>query len=193
LAIMPFVIGGPEVKFCQSSLKSMSLYLPVCGRYFSIRCISLRITPPVTVLVVVFCVPMPMTTSWRASAGRASAAASSKTMRFMNGPPRTGVSLARQVPSRSQLQLGALGRHLRPLLGIGQRLARLRDHRPAPRVACVELQVGLLLGRQLVVGGNRVDGTFGHANGAVDARIRVDHEEVRPLVKAVDGAEIGRA
>ncbi len=69
LAIMPLVIGGPEVKFCQSSTKSMSLYLPVFGRYFWISFISFSTTPPVTVLVVVFCVPMPMTTSCRARAG----------------------------------------------------------------------------------------------------------------------------
>src|SRR4051794_34346117 len=38
----------------------MSLYLPVFGRCFSSRPSSLSTTPPVTVLVVVFCVPMPI-------------------------------------------------------------------------------------------------------------------------------------
>src|SRR6187431_584249 len=38
----------------------MSLYLPVLGRCFSSRPSSFRTTPPVTVLVVVFCVPMPI-------------------------------------------------------------------------------------------------------------------------------------
>src|SRR3954469_24293469 len=38
----------------------MSLYLPVFGRCFSNRPSSFRTTPPVTVLVVVFCVPMPI-------------------------------------------------------------------------------------------------------------------------------------
>src|SRR6195952_5357049 len=60
LAIMPLVIGGPEVAFCQLSLYSKSLYLPVFGRCFSKRPSSLRTTPPVTVFVVVFCVPMPI-------------------------------------------------------------------------------------------------------------------------------------
>src|SRR3954468_3909486 len=60
LAIMPLVIGGPEVAFCQLSLYSKSLYLPVFGRCFSRRPSSLSTTPPVTVLVVVFCVPMPI-------------------------------------------------------------------------------------------------------------------------------------
>ena len=54
LAIMPLVMGGPEVKFCQSSLNLMSLYLPVFGRYFSMSLSSFNTTPPVTVLVVVF-------------------------------------------------------------------------------------------------------------------------------------------
>src|SRR6185295_3977575 len=60
LAIMPLVIGGPDVAFCQLSLYWMSLYLPVFGRCFSSRPSSFRTTPPVTVLVVVFCVPMPI-------------------------------------------------------------------------------------------------------------------------------------
>ena len=72
---MPLMIGGPEVAFCQSSLKSMSLYLPVLGRCFSSSFSSLITTPPVTVLVVVFCVPMPMSPpAWRAlPPGRAAA------------------------------------------------------------------------------------------------------------------------
>src|SRR5882724_3695928 len=60
LAIMPLVIGGPDVAFCQLSLYWMSLYFPVFGRCFSSRPSSLSTTPPVTVLVVVFCVPMPI-------------------------------------------------------------------------------------------------------------------------------------
>src|SRR2546430_15655141 len=60
LAIMPLVIGGPEVAFCQLSLYWKSLYLPVFGRFFSSRPSSLMTTPPVTVLVVVFCVPIPI-------------------------------------------------------------------------------------------------------------------------------------
>ena len=57
---MPLVIGGPEVEFCQDSVYLKSLYLPVLGRCFSNRPSSFRTTPPVTVLVVVFCVPMPI-------------------------------------------------------------------------------------------------------------------------------------
>src|SRR5512139_618651 len=60
LAIMPLVIGGPDVAFCQLSLYWKSLYLPVFGRFFSRSPSSLMTTPPVTVLVVVFCVPMPI-------------------------------------------------------------------------------------------------------------------------------------
>src|SRR5258705_3971853 len=60
LAIMPLVIGGPDVAFCQLSLYWKSLYLPVFGKCFSSRPSSFRTTPPVTVLVVVFCVPMPI-------------------------------------------------------------------------------------------------------------------------------------
>src|ERR1700710_953195 len=60
LALMRLVSGGPDVAFCQLSLYSNSLYLPVFGRCFSSRPSSLRTTPPVTVLVVVFWVPMPI-------------------------------------------------------------------------------------------------------------------------------------
>src|SRR5690348_15981237 len=59
-AIMPLVIGGPDVAFCQLSLYWTSMYLPVFGRFFSRRPSSLITTPPVTVLVVVFCVPIPI-------------------------------------------------------------------------------------------------------------------------------------
>src|SRR3954464_11070631 len=60
LAIMPLVIGGPDVAFCQLNLYWISLYLPVFGRCFSRRPSSFTTTPPVTVLVVVFCVPIPI-------------------------------------------------------------------------------------------------------------------------------------
>src|SRR3954451_11629524 len=60
LAIMPLVIGGPDVAFCQLNLYWMSLYLPVFGRCFSSRPSSLSPMPPVTVFVVVCCVPMPI-------------------------------------------------------------------------------------------------------------------------------------
>src|SRR3954471_13869903 len=60
LAIMPLVIGGPDVAFCQLSLYWKSLYLPVFGRCFSSSPSSFSTTPPVTVLVVVFWVPMPI-------------------------------------------------------------------------------------------------------------------------------------
>src|SRR5512145_1896023 len=135
LAIMPLVIGGPLVKFCQSSLKRMSLYLPVFGRCFSSSWSSLITTPPVTVLVVVFCVPMPMVTSCCARAGSASANDSADRQRamsrFMGSPPTKGDGclgrrIARAVPrSGGDLKLFALGRHGGPVLGIGQRFAQI--------------------------------------------------------------------
>src|SRR3990167_3125083 len=65
---MPLVTCGPEVKFCQSSFQVMLAYLPVLGRCFSSSLSSLSTMPPVTVLVVVFCVPMPIVTSFLACA-----------------------------------------------------------------------------------------------------------------------------
>src|SRR3954464_12018690 len=59
-AIMPLVSGGAELAFCQLNLYWISLYLPVFGRCFSRRPSSFTTTPPVTVLVVVFCVPIPI-------------------------------------------------------------------------------------------------------------------------------------
>src|SRR6188768_3055104 len=80
LAIMPLVIGGPDVAFCQLSLYCMSLYLPVLGRCFSSRPSSFSTTPPVTVLVVVFCVPMPISSvsAWAAADPAPTTAATSK-------------------------------------------------------------------------------------------------------------------
>src|SRR5450755_2601160 len=57
---MPLVIGGPDVAFCQDSEYLKSLYLPVLGRCFSNRPSSFSTAPPVTVLVVVFWMPMPI-------------------------------------------------------------------------------------------------------------------------------------
>src|SRR5262249_25898612 len=83
LAIMPLVIGGPEVKFCHSNLYFTSLYLPVLGRCFSNSPSSLMTMPPVTVLVVVFCVPMPISIvcAWVRGAAAANASRAGRASR----------------------------------------------------------------------------------------------------------------
>ncbi len=48
----------------------------------------------------------------------------------------------------------------------------------------------LLVLRDVVLGKDRFDRTFGDAERAVDAFVRVDHEEIRALAKAVDGADV---
>src|SRR6185295_7218080 len=77
----------------------MSLYLPVFGRCFSSRPSSFRTTPPVTVLVVVFCVPMPISrVSALALAGTSpTAAARSKDRKA--GSLDAGPTLIRQILS----------------------------------------------------------------------------------------------
>ena len=63
LAIMPLVTGGPEVKLFHSNSNLMLAYLPSFGRYFSSSLSWRMMTPVVTVLVVVSCVPMPILTT----------------------------------------------------------------------------------------------------------------------------------
>ncbi|GMV28702.1 MAG: hypothetical protein AMXMBFR59_08270 [Rhodanobacteraceae bacterium] len=46
-----------------------------------------------------------------------------------------------------------------------------------------------LSGRNVVLGVDRVGGTLGFAQGAVDALVRVDHEEIRAGMKAVHRAD----
>src|SRR5690606_20392867 len=44
--------------------------------------------------------------------------------------------------------------------------------------------------RYLVLRIDRLDGAFGLTEGAIDALVGIDHQHVRPLVEAIDGAHL---
>jgi len=76
-----------------------------------------------------------------------------------------------------------------PLLGVGGRFLLFRDDRPLLGELRVELLELLLTGGQLLLGEDGLRGAFRLAQGAIDALIRVDGEEVRSFVKAVHRAD----
>src|SRR5882724_1397839 len=107
LAIMPLVIGGPDVAFCQLSLYWMSLYFPVLGRCFSSRPSSFSTTPPVTVLVVVFCVPMPISSVSALACPGANAMAAAAIKGSKPESLDAGPTLMRQILSNQTVRCDA--------------------------------------------------------------------------------------
>src|SRR5712692_7035112 len=83
------------------------------------------------------------------------------------------------------LQMLELVLHVLPLVGVPGRGLHVGDDRPDPGELGV--QRGKLL---LLLGQDRVHRALGDAHGAIDAFVRVDHQHVRPLVEAIDGADI---
>src|SRR6266513_705174 len=60
-----------------------------------------------------------------------------------------------------------------------------------PRLALQERELVLdVLPLVGVLGHDRVDRALGDADGAIDALVRIDHQHVRPLVEAVDRADV---
>src|SRR5258708_8856033 len=77
-----------------------------------------------------------------------------------------------------------------PLLGIRRSSLFLADDRPFLRKFGVELLEVLLAGGDLFLGIDGFDRTFGLAQRAVYALIRVDDHGIRTLVEAVDGTDL---
>src|ERR1700730_9034880 len=75
-----------------------------------------------------------------------------------------------------------------PLLGIRRSGLLLRNHGPFFCKLCVQRREMILPRRQLLLGKDGLDGAFRLAQGAVDALVRVDHEEIRALVEAIHWA-----
>ena len=76
-----------------------------------------------------------------------------------------------------------------PRIGIvGRRNAR-GEYRPQWRKFGIDLQEFLLSGRHVVFREDRVGRALGHAQRAVDAFFRVNHQEIRSSVEAIDGAD----
>ena len=68
----------------------------------------------------------------------------------------------------------------------------LDDHGPFFREFSIELGKLLLVFRQVVLGVNRIDRTLGDTQSAINAFIRVDHQNIWSLVKAVHGGRLPR-
>src|SRR5690606_9518426 len=93
-------------------------------------------------------------------------------------------------PSGSALEQLELVRLAFPLLGVGRWVLARGDHRPFLRQLGVERHEVLLPGGHVVLGVDRVDRALGFAQGAIDALVRIDHQEVRALVETVDRAHL---
>nr|GEU28069.1 hypothetical protein [Tanacetum cinerariifolium] len=76
------------------------------------------------------------------------------------------------------------------LVRFRQRGDRLGDRRPVARQVGIELDVLLLVARDVFLGINRIDRALGHAHGAVDALVRVDGKEVRSRAETIYRANI---
>src|SRR4029077_6994349 len=101
-------------------------------------------------------------------------------------PPSASRSRGRAL-ALEQLQLVRLAF---PFLGVRWRILLLGDHRPLLGKFCIELLEVLLAGRQLLFREDRIDLALRFAQGAVDALLGVDGEEIRTLVEAVDRAHL---
>src|SRR5258707_4337539 len=94
------------------------------------------------------------------------------------------------VAPTSALQQFDLVLNAFPLFGIRRSSLFLADDRPFFRKFGVELLEVLLAGGYLFLGIDGFDRTLGLAQRAVDALIRVDDQEIRTLVEAVDGTDL---
>src|SRR6266513_1743514 len=77
-----------------------------------------------------------------------------------------------------------------PLVGVLGSGFGVGDHRPDLGELGVQRSEFLLLLGQVFLGHDRVDRALGDADGAIDALVRIDHQHVRPLVEAVDRADV---
>lgn len=100
------------------------------------------------------------------------------------GKPR-GVGCIDENAGGSALQVLELVRHVFPLVRFGERRFGLGDGRPDLREFGIDLDVFLLIGRQVFLGEDGRGRAFGHADGAVDALIGVDDEEIRAFAEAI--------
>src|SRR4030095_16375727 len=80
--------------------------------------------------------------------------------------------------------------HALPFVGVGR--SRLALDNGLPHLGKLGIEPGevLLVVGDIVLREDRLHGTFGDAQRAVDALVRIDHEEVRPFAEAVDRAYV---
>src|SRR5690606_35838238 len=92
--------------------------------------------------------------------------------------------------SGSAFQEGQLARLAVPFLGVRRRVLAGGDHRPVAGQFGVEGDEALLAGGDVVFGVDRVGRALRLAQGAIDALVRIDHQEVRALVETVHRAHL---
>src|SRR3977135_1181921 len=90
----------------------------------------------------------------------------------------------------SALQKLLLFLHLRPFIGVRRRGLALDDGLPGFGELGGDGDPVALRGRDVILGKDRFDGALRDAQGAVDALLRVDHQHVGALAKAVDRAHV---
>src|SRR6266702_1734794 len=80
--------------------------------------------------------------------------------------------------------------HLRPLIGVRRGWLALDDGFPALGKLGVDRNPFALRWRDVIIGKDLFAGALVNAQGAVDALLRVDHQHVGALAKAVDRAHV---
>src|ERR1700709_1819495 len=94
------------------------------------------------------------------------------------------------VPSGSTRQQFELLFHVLEVVGFGQRRLCLGDARPAARQFGVQFNEVLLVTGDIFFGIDCIDRAFGNANGAIDALVRIDREEVGTFAEAIHRAHV---
>ena len=77
-----------------------------------------------------------------------------------------------------------------PFGGVRGRILARRQHRPGLRQFGIERHEGFLPGWDVFFRIDRVDRAFRLAEGAVDALVRIDHQEIRTFVETVHRAHL---
>jgi hypothetical protein len=77
-----------------------------------------------------------------------------------------------------------------PFFRIGWRVLLLGNDRPFARKLGIQLKEMFLVGREVIFGVDCIGRAFRFTQGAINAFIRVDNQEVRTFVKAVYGADL---
>ena len=80
--------------------------------------------------------------------------------------------------------------YVRPFLGVGKRRLGVGDERPDFRQFGVERGETFLARGDVFFGLYGVDRALGYAHRAVNALVRINDEEIRAFLEAVDGADV---
>src|SRR6267154_368419 len=123
-------------------------------------------------------------------AARPSARRSNSSLFLRIGNPAPGSMRAYFSAACSAFEKVFLFLHLRPLIGVRRRGLALDDGLPGLGELGIDGNPVALRGRDVILGKDGFDGALRDAQGAVDALLRVDHQHVGALAKAVDRAHV---